>query len=100
MLALISKKVNYNRGAGISNRQDSGPPMFNLGGNEAQALVNLAKASRTTGQVVAGIKVIQDAFNTKVTRQQITYAMRKAGITPISNPENSWSASDTDRLLQ
>ena len=74
--------------------------MYNLGANPDQALLNLAKASRTTGELVAGIKQIEEAFDTLLTGWQITYAIRKAGVTPLIDPKGAWSASDTSRLLQ
>ena len=95
-----SKDTPHHLRKRLSYSADSQPPMFNLGANEYCAMISLAKASRSIGQVAQGIKVIEDAFRIRLSEQQITQAMRKADITPLTNPKGSWTASDTAKLLQ
>ena len=69
-----------------------------VGASPMQGLQIGATAARTIGDMRQVVAQVEDHHG-PVGDYEVTYAMTKAGITPLINPEGKWTHSDTRRLL-
>ena len=90
--------VDFNIRTRLRSDTTEDAPMFNVGGSALQGLMAGAKASRSVGNMRAAIRVVEEAHGA-VEDAEVTYACRKANLTPLMDSEAlRWTHSDTSRL--
>ena len=70
---------------------------FNVGASPLQGLKIGATAARSIGDMRQVIDQVEEQHG-PVRDYEVTYAMTKAGITPLINPDGKWTHADTRRL--
>ena len=72
-------------------------PSFSVGGSVLQGLVAGFKASRTIGDCRYVIKEVE-AVHGDVSDADVTYAAKKANLSPLKDTSGKWTGEDTRKL--
>lgn len=83
----------------LATGTDTCAPSFNYGGSLRQALTNAAKASRSIGQLRAAIADAESHFGEQALPRDVTYACRKASLSPLVDQDSHWSDADSRQLM-
>lgn len=81
----------------LSATETANAPSFNLGGSALQGLTAGFRVSRSIGDARHVIREVEGAHG-EVTDQDLTYACRKAGLTPLKDQSGRWTYADTRKL--
>lgn len=81
----------------LSGDLQRGHLSFNVGASPLQGLKCGAMVARSVGDMRQVIAQVEDQHG-PVGDYEITYAMTKAGITPLINPAGKWTGADSRRL--
>ena len=91
------KELPFNYRRKLSTADLGTTPQFSVGGSVLQGLQAGFSACRTIGDCRYVIKEVEQAHG-DVSDSDVTYAARKANLTPLKDTSGRWTYGDTSRL--
>jgi len=91
------KELPYDLRRKLSTAEVATTPNFNLGANHTQGLTAGFRASRSVGDCRHVIKEVE-AVHGDVSDADVTYAAKKANLSPLKDTSGKWTGEDTRKL--